>query len=63
RLGDIAGGPFSARSLMARMGRDKKARGGAPAFILARGIGEAFVERAVETEALRAFLLAEGARP
>ena len=63
RLGGIAGGPFSADSLIARMARDKKARDGSPAFVLARGIGQAFVARDLEREALRAFLLAEGALP
>jgi len=63
RLADIVGGPFAAESLIDRMARDKKARGGAPSFILARGIGEAFVETGVGGEALRAFLVAEGARP
>jgi 3-dehydroquinate synthase len=61
RLENIAGQPFSARSLMAHMARDKKAAGGTLTFILARAIGEAFVARGVEAEALRDFLIAEGA--
>ena len=63
RLADIAGAPFSASALIAYLARDKKARGGALTLILARGIGHAFVARGVEREALRAFLLAEGALP
>ncbi|MGI8839241.1 MAG: 3-dehydroquinate synthase family protein, partial [Caulobacteraceae bacterium] len=63
RLADVPGGPFSAAALIAHMGRDKKARGGALTLILARGIGEAFVAAGVEREALRAFLIAQGALP
>jgi 3-dehydroquinate synthase len=63
RLDMIAGQPFSAPSLMAHMARDKKARGGALTFVLARAIGQAFVARTVEPAALRDFLIAEGALP
>jgi 3-dehydroquinate synthase len=62
RLGDLAG-TFSAAALLGRMGHDKKARGGALTFILARKIGEAFVAEGVEAAAAGAFLLAEGAGP
>ena len=63
RLADIAGGPFSAASLIARVARDKKMQGGALTFILVRAIGEAFVAKGVAREDLRAFLLSEGAIP
>jgi 3-dehydroquinate synthase len=63
RLADIAGGPFSAASLLTRVARDKKMQGGALTFILVRGIGEAFVARGVGRDDLRAFLLSEGATP
>jgi 3-dehydroquinate synthetase len=63
RLEMIPGAPFSAASLIAHMGRDKKAQGGALTFILARGIGEAFVVRGVERQAVDDFLAAEGALP
>ena len=63
RLEMIPGRPFSAPSLIAHMARDKKARDGTPTFILARGIGQAFVATAVEPRALLNFLIAEGALP
>lgn len=61
RLADLPGADFSAASLAARMGHDKKARGGALTFILARGIGQAFVAEGVEAGAVIKFLVAEGA--
>ncbi|HXV00527.1 MAG TPA: 3-dehydroquinate synthase [Caulobacteraceae bacterium] len=63
RLADLKGQAFSAAGLLARMGHDKKARAGSLTFILARGIGEAFVAEGIEAAAVNAFLLAEGARP
>jgi 3-dehydroquinate synthase len=62
RLSDV-GGPFSAERLVAHMTHDKKAEGGALVFILARGVGEAFVAKGVEPAAVREFLISEGARP
>jgi 3-dehydroquinate synthetase len=41
------------------MGRDKKVRGGTLTFVLARGIGDAFVSRDVPAEELSVFM--EGA--
>jgi 3-dehydroquinate synthase len=38
------------------MGQDKKVVDGKLTFILARGIGEAFITRDVDTDALRALL-------
>jgi 3-dehydroquinate synthase len=55
--------PFSAAELIAHMAHDKKAEAGALTFILARGIGEAFVAKGVGTDAVRDFLIAEGALP
>jgi 3-dehydroquinate synthase len=63
RLADVPGHPFSADRLIGHMAQDKKASGGALTFILARGIGDAFVAKAVEPEAVRRFLLSEGALP
>jgi len=63
RLSDAPGGPFSAARLIAHMGQDKKAEAGKLTFILAKRIGEAFVAKGVDSEAVRAFLLAEGAEP
>jgi len=42
--------------LASHMQRDKKREGGRTAFILARGIGEAFVDRQVDLEDVSAFL-------
>jgi len=42
--------------LVAHMAQDKKVADGRAAFVLARGIGRAFLSREVETETLRAFL-------
>jgi 3-dehydroquinate synthase len=47
---------MSPASLVAHMAADKKARGGRVPFILARGIGEAFVDRTVELAEVEAFL-------
>jgi len=55
-------GAFSADCLLARMAGDKKAEGGRLTLVLARRIGEAFVEKAVDGRALVEFLKAEGAR-
>jgi len=61
KLGDVAGGPFKADRLIAHMGQDKKAEGGALTLVLARGLGQAFVAKGVDPEPLRAFLRDEGA--
>jgi 3-dehydroquinate synthase len=63
RLSDVFPEPPSAQALLAAMALDKKAKGGALTLILARGIGEAFVARGVDPQALRAFLKDEGAAP
>ena len=62
RLGDVRPEPFSADALIAHCGQDKKAEGGKLTFVLVRAIGEAFVARDVDRQALHAFLVeAEGA--
>ncbi len=61
RLDQAPGAPFAAERLIAHMGQDKKAEGGKLAFVLAKGIGEAFLAKGVDSAAVRAFLLAEGA--
>jgi 3-dehydroquinate synthase len=63
RLDQAPGAPFSARALISHMAQDKKAEGGRLTFVLAKGIGEAFVAKGVDSEAVRAFLLSEGATP
>ena len=60
-LADVRPEPFRADALIAHCGQDKKAEGGKLTFVLARGIGDAFVAKDVDREALRAFLVSEGA--
>jgi 3-dehydroquinate synthetase len=38
------------------MAQDKKVKGGKLAFVLVRGIGEAYVERDVDMDRLKSFL-------
>jgi 3-dehydroquinate synthase len=54
-------GAFSAEVLLERMAGDKKAEGGRLTLILARGIGDAFVDKAVVRATLDTFLSSEGA--
>ena len=63
RLQDLGAGPFAAGALVGHMAQDKKAEGGKLTFILARGIGRAFVAKDVDPGELRAFLIDEGANP
>jgi 3-dehydroquinate synthase len=56
RIQDIAGGAFTAESLVGHMMQDKKKSEGRLALVLARGIGQAFVTRDVELPVLTAFL-------
>jgi 3-dehydroquinate synthase len=63
RLEDAPGHPFRAAELIGHMAQDKKAEGGALTFILARGIGAAFVAKGVDPAALADFLIGEGAAP
>jgi shikimate kinase/3-dehydroquinate synthase len=51
---------FSATRLIANMQRDKKMRDGKLAFVLVRGIGEAFTTRDVPAEAVAAVLRDQG---
>lgn len=52
--------PVSAERLIGHMRKDKKAEAGRLAFILARGIGQAFVSRDVPEEEVAALLVDEG---
>jgi len=54
-------GSFSAEALLERMAGDKKAEGGELTLILARGVGEAFVQRSVDAASVLAFLKEQGA--
>jgi 3-dehydroquinate synthase len=47
---------FAAEALLAAMGHDKKARGGRPRFVLARGVGHAFTGAEVEPAEIEALL-------
>jgi len=59
RLSDIPGGKADADTLVRLMGQDKKVKDGKLIFILARGIGEAFIARDVSEEKVRDFLVRE----
>jgi 3-dehydroquinate synthase len=63
RLADAPGHPFKAAALVRHMAQDKKAEGGRLTFILARGLGQAFVAKDVDELMVRDFLLGEGAAP
>ncbi len=54
-------GAFEAEPLIVRMAGDKKAEAGDVTLVLARGIGDAFVQRAVDRADLLAFLREAGA--
>lgn len=53
---DLAGGPWSAEALSAAMTHDKKNEDGNLTLILTKGIGQAFVQKKVDAEAVLAFL-------
>ena len=61
RLSEVPGHPFDAQRLVRHMAQDKKAEAGKLTFILARGLGDAFVAKDVDAGALSAFLRQEGA--
>ena len=61
RANTLAQRPWPAERLVAHMLSDKKARAGTLTFILARGIGQAFVARDVPSENVIATLRAHGA--
>ena len=62
-LAEVPGHPFNAERLVTHMAQDKKAEAGRLTFILAQALGEAFVAKDVDAEAVRAFLIGEGAGP
>ncbi|HEX2558550.1 3-dehydroquinate synthase [Phenylobacterium sp.] len=63
RMSDVRPEPFPADRLVRHMAQDKKAEGGRLTFILARGLGQAFVAKDVDAASVRDFLLSEGAAP
>ena len=58
-IADIPGAPPTPEQLLKLMAQDKKVKGGRLALVLARGIGQAFVERDVPMDRLSAFLKRE----
>ena len=56
---DIQGAQPTPEELLKLMAQDKKVKGGKLTLVLARGIGQAYVERGVPMEALSAFLARE----
>jgi 3-dehydroquinate synthase len=54
---DVPGGVPDAERLMDLISQDKKVKRGELTFILARGVGDAFIERAVDAADVRDFLL------
>jgi 3-dehydroquinate synthetase len=63
RLQDIPGGHGSVDGLLDAMAQDKKVKGGALTFILARGIGRSFIAQGVAVDDVRAFLKDESNAP
>jgi shikimate kinase / 3-dehydroquinate synthase len=59
RIADIPGGKADPAELYRLMGQDKKVKAGKLAFILVRGIGQAFVTRDVAPDTVLAFLTRE----
>jgi 3-dehydroquinate synthase len=59
RLSDVPGGHGTVGDLLDAMAQDKKVKGGALTFILARGIGQSFIAPGIEAEKVRAFLAQE----
>jgi len=55
-LRSLAGGPYDAARLIELMEHDKKAEDGAMTLVLARGIGQAFVQKRAAAESVRALL-------
>lgn len=59
RIGDVPGGKANADQLIRLMAQDKKVRQGRATFILVRDVGQAFVTRDVDPDAVRDFLRRE----
>ena len=56
RIGQIPGFDAGAEAILEAMRQDKKVERGALAFILAKGIGQAFIAKAIEPQAVLSFL-------
>jgi shikimate kinase/3-dehydroquinate synthase len=59
RIQDIKGLDVDADAILNAMYQDKKVQRGALTFILARGIGQSFIAKAIPGETVRAFLIDE----
>jgi len=59
RLTQVPGGSGTAEDLLDAMAQDKKVKGGALTFILARGIGRSFIAPGIGADKVRAFLAGE----
>lgn len=59
RLAHVPGGCGTVDALLDAMAQDKKVKGGALTFILARGIGKSFIAPGIEADKVRAFLDSE----
>ncbi|MBZ6077716.1 3-dehydroquinate synthase [Microvirga puerhi] len=59
RLSHVPGGCGSVDDLLDAMAQDKKVKGGALTFILARGIGQSFIAPGIAVEKVRSFLASE----
>lgn len=53
---ELAGGPFDAGAIVARMRSDKKNSGGAITLVLARAIGEAYIAPGADADTLTAYV-------
>jgi 3-dehydroquinate synthase len=58
-LRKLPGARYNPEKLLALMAADKKSEAGAITLILARGIGQAYIQKSADAEALRAFLTRE----
>jgi 3-dehydroquinate synthase len=59
RLSHVPGGCGTVDELLDAMAQDKKVKGGALTFILARGIGQSFIAPGIEADKVRTFLESE----
>ncbi|WP_262298514.1 3-dehydroquinate synthase [Microvirga sesbaniae] len=59
RLSHVPGGCGTVDALLDAMAQDKKVKGGALTFILARGIGQSFIAPGIEADKVRSFLDSE----
>ena len=59
RLAHVPGGCGTVDELLDTMAQDKKVKGGALTFILARGIGQSFIAPGIEADKVRTFLESE----